>query len=92
MVINRSTEIPDRLGRVSDVLWRLDESFAALAAAENVQYVSVLNIFCNKEGCLTVGDKTLQRPDLLFRDRDHFTASGSKLLMGHSRLQLFGEN
>jgi peptidoglycan/LPS O-acetylase OafA/YrhL len=92
MVRNRSKEIPDRLGRVSDVLWRLDASFAALAAAENVQYVSVLNILCNKEGCLTVGDKTLQRPDLLFRDRDHLTASGSKLLIGHSRLQLFGEN
>jgi peptidoglycan/LPS O-acetylase OafA/YrhL len=92
MIRNRSTEIPARLGRVSDVLWRLDASLAALAAAENVQYVSVLNIFCNKAGCLTVGDKTLQRPDLLFQDRDHLTASGSKLLIGHSRLQLLGEN
>jgi peptidoglycan/LPS O-acetylase OafA/YrhL len=92
MVRSRSKEIPERLGRVSDVTWRLDASFAALAAAENVQYVSILNILCNTEGCLTVGDKTLQRPDLLFRDRDHLTVSGSKLLIAGARLQLFGAN
>jgi peptidoglycan/LPS O-acetylase OafA/YrhL len=92
MVRTRSYEIPQRLGRVSDAIWDLDAAMAALAAAENVQYVSVVNFFCDRTGCLTVGDKSLSRPDLLYRDRDHLTVSGSKLLIAHSRPQLFGEN
>jgi peptidoglycan/LPS O-acetylase OafA/YrhL len=92
MVRTRSNEIPERLGRVSDAIWNLDAAMAAQAAAENVQYVSVLNYFCDKTGCRTVGDRTRSRPDLLYRDRDHLTVSGSKLLIAHSRSQLFGEN
>jgi peptidoglycan/LPS O-acetylase OafA/YrhL len=92
MVRTRSNEIPERLGTVSDAIWNLDAAMAAQAAAENVQYVSVLNYFCDKTGCLTVGDRTLSRPDLLYRDRDHLSVSGSKLLIAHSRSQLFGEN
>jgi peptidoglycan/LPS O-acetylase OafA/YrhL len=92
MAKNRSSEIPLRLGKVSDAIWRLDSAIAAQAAAEHVQYVSVLNYFCNKSGCLTVGDRTIPRPDLLFRDRDHLTITGSKLLIAHSRTELFGAN
>jgi peptidoglycan/LPS O-acetylase OafA/YrhL len=92
MVRTRSNEIPERLGRVSDAIWNLDAAMAAQATAENVEYVSVLNYFCDKTGCLTVGDRTLSRPDLLYRDRDHLSVSGSKFLIAHSRLQLFGEN
>jgi peptidoglycan/LPS O-acetylase OafA/YrhL len=91
MARSRSNEIPERLGSVSDAIWNLDTAMAALAAAENVQYVSVVNFFCDKTGCLTVGDRTQSRPDLLYRDRDHVTVSGSKLLVAHSRSQLFGE-
>ncbi|MGC1520183.1 MAG: SGNH hydrolase domain-containing protein, partial [Steroidobacteraceae bacterium] len=68
-----------------------DSTMSALAAAENVQYVSVLSFFCDKRGCLTVGDRSTPRPDLLYRDRDHLTVSGSKLLVAHSKSQLFGE-
>jgi peptidoglycan/LPS O-acetylase OafA/YrhL len=90
MARNESAEIPERLGRPTDAMWKLDASFAALAAREHAEYVSVLNTFCNKEGCLTVGDKTLPRPDLLFYDRDHLTVSGSKFLITHSKPQLLG--
>jgi peptidoglycan/LPS O-acetylase OafA/YrhL len=92
MVRTMSNEIPERLGTVSDAIWNLDAAMSAQAAAENVQYVSVLNYFCDKTGCLTVGDRTRSRPDLLYRDRDHLSVSGSKLLIAHSRSQLFGEN
>jgi peptidoglycan/LPS O-acetylase OafA/YrhL len=92
MAKNRSKEIPERLGHVSNDLWHLDASMAALASAEKVDYVSVLNYFCNKDGCLTLGDKTVPRPDLLFRDRDHLTVTGSKLLIAHAAPQLIGEN
>ncbi len=91
MAKNRSNQIPMRLGKVSDAIWRLDSAMAAQAAAEHVQYVSVLNYFCDKTGCLTVGDRAIPRPDLLFRDRDHLTVTGSKLLIAHSRSELFGE-
>ena len=91
MARTRTSEVPERFGEVSDVLWSLDSAMAALAAADHVQYVSVLNSFCNKDGCLTVGDRSLSRPDLLYRDRDHLTVSGSKVLIAHSRAQLFGD-
>ena len=92
MVGARSDQVPERLGRVADMIWQLDAAMTAQAAAADVRYVSVLNDLCDKSGCLTVGDRTLLRPDLLFRDRDHLTVSGSRLLIEHSRLQLFGGN
>jgi peptidoglycan/LPS O-acetylase OafA/YrhL len=92
MVRTRSEEIPERLGQASDAIWNLDAAMAALAAAENVQYVSVVNFFCDKTGCLTVGDRTRSRPDILYRDRDHLSVGGSKLLMAHAKSQLFAEN
>jgi hypothetical protein len=92
MARTRSNEVPERLGEVSDALWSLDAAMAAQAAAENVQYVSLLDYFCDRSGCLTVGDRSLSRPDLLFRDRDHLSVSGSKLLVAHSKSQLFGKN
>jgi peptidoglycan/LPS O-acetylase OafA/YrhL len=92
MVKARSNEIPERLGRVSDEIWRLDTAMADQAVVENVQYVSIIKYFCSKAGCLTVGDRTLSRPDLLYRDQDHLTETGSKLLIRHSIHQLFGEN
>jgi peptidoglycan/LPS O-acetylase OafA/YrhL len=89
MVRTRSNDIPERLGKVSDAIWNLDAATFALAAAENVQYVSVVNFFCDKTGCLTVGDRTSTRPDLLYRDRDHLSIGGSKFLMAHAKSQLF---
>lgn len=91
MVRSRSEKIPERLGGASGAIWKLDDAMAALAAAEHVQYVSVVNFFCDRTGCLTVGDRTRSQPDLLYRDQDHLTVSGSKLLVAHSRPQLFGE-
>src|SRR6202041_3042818 len=92
MAGRRSDEIPERLGRVPDAIWRLDAAMAALSVAEKVQYVSILNYLCDKAGCLVVGDRSLPRPDLLYWDRDHLTVTGSKSLITYSRPQLLGEN
>jgi peptidoglycan/LPS O-acetylase OafA/YrhL len=89
MVAKRLNDIPERLGRPTDAVWHLDATMAAQAAALNVRYVSVLNYFCNKSGCRTVGDKTQTRPDLLFSDSNHLTVSGSRDLITHSDLHLF---
>jgi peptidoglycan/LPS O-acetylase OafA/YrhL len=90
MVRTRADEIPQRLGKVSDAIWRLDAAMAAQAAAANVRYVSVVHDLCDPSGCQTVGDRTLPRPDLLYRDRDHLTPTGSRVLLEQSRSVLFG--
>ena len=89
MVAKRLDEIPERFGRPADPIWHLDAAMAAQAATLNVRYVSVLNYFCNKSGCRTVGDRTKTRPDLLFSDSNHLTVSGSEDLITHSDLPLF---
>jgi peptidoglycan/LPS O-acetylase OafA/YrhL len=89
MVAKRLNEIPERFGQPSDAVWHLDAAMAAQAATLNVRYVSVLNYFCNKSGCRTVGDRTKTRPDLLFSDSNHLTISGSQDLIAHSDLPLF---
>jgi peptidoglycan/LPS O-acetylase OafA/YrhL len=91
MAANRLTEIPARLGKVSEATWRLEAAMSAQAASQHVAYVSVLNFFCDQDGCLTVGDRSLDRPDLLYRDKDHLTASGSRRLVEYAAPQLFGE-
>jgi SGNH domain (fused to AT3 domains) len=53
----------------------------AQAVAMHAQYVSVLRVFCNPQGCLTVGKQKSTPPDLLFWDSDHLTVSGSRLLI-----------
>jgi hypothetical protein len=90
MVKTQSATVPERIGTVSNAIWSLDADMVTKAAAEDVQYVSVVQFFCNKSGCLTEGDKSLRRPDLLYRDRDHLSVSGSKLLIAHAESQLFG--
>jgi hypothetical protein len=90
MVRARIDEIPERLGKVPDAIWQLDAAMAAQAAAANVRYVSVVHNFCDLTGCLTVSDRTLLRPDLLYRDRDHLTPTGSRVLLELSRPVLFG--
>jgi peptidoglycan/LPS O-acetylase OafA/YrhL len=89
MVAKRMNEIPERYGHPFEAAWHLDALMAAQAAALNVHYVSVLNYFCNKSGCLTVGDRTKARPDLLYSDSNHLTVSGSQDLIAHSDLHLF---
>jgi lysophospholipase L1-like esterase len=80
MRMRHAEEIPKRLGSVSDTVRRLDAAMAAQALAMHVQYVSVLHLFCDRDGCLTVGDQS-SPPDLLFWDSDHLTTSGSRFLV-----------
>jgi peptidoglycan/LPS O-acetylase OafA/YrhL len=89
MAAHRFADIPIRLGKVSNTLWRLDAAIAALADTEMVQYVSTLKYFCDSSGCLTVNDRSLSRPDLLYRDHDHLTVSGSRVLIEHSNLKIY---
>jgi peptidoglycan/LPS O-acetylase OafA/YrhL len=82
-------EIPERLDQSFEAAWHLDAAMASQAADLGVHYVSVLKHFCNTSGCRTVGDRSIPKPDLLYRDRDHLTATGSKDLITHSDLPFF---
>jgi hypothetical protein len=90
MLRKRLEKIPERLGEVSDSVRALDVAMAATAAAAHVEYVSVLDRFCDPRGCLVLGDPSLARSDVLFRDQDHLTPSGSRLLMEAAVPQIFG--
>jgi peptidoglycan/LPS O-acetylase OafA/YrhL len=89
MVAKRMTEIPERYGHAFEAGWRLDAAMADQARALGVHYVSVLNYFCNKSGCRTIGDRTIPKPDFLFSDSNHLTITGSKDLIAHSNLHIF---
>lgn len=89
MVAKRMTEIPERYGHAWEAAWHLDAAMADQAHGLGVQYVSVLNYFCNKSGCRTVGDRTIPKPDLLYSDSNHLTITGSKDLIAHSNLHIF---
>jgi peptidoglycan/LPS O-acetylase OafA/YrhL len=83
-------DIPERLGAVSDEVRHLDAAMTALAAARHVEYVSILSRFCDASGCLVQSDRNLAGPDLLFRDQDHLTKSGSRLLMEGAATEVLG--
>jgi hypothetical protein len=90
MLRKRLERIPERLGEVSNTVRHLDAAMAARAAATHVEYVSVVDRFCDPSGCLVLGDRSLTKPDLLYRDQDHLTPSGSRLLMEAAVPQIFG--
>jgi peptidoglycan/LPS O-acetylase OafA/YrhL len=81
MRLRHTEQIPERLGRVADAVWQLDAAMAAQARAMRVRYVSVLRVFCDRGGCLTIGNHDSPQPDLLFWDSDHLTSSGSWFLV-----------
>jgi hypothetical protein len=90
MLRRRLERIPERLGEVSNTVRHLDASMAARAAAMHVEYVSVVKRFCDPRGCLVLGDPSVTKPDLLYRDQDHLTPSGSHNLMELAAPQIFG--
>ena len=89
MLRKRLASIPERLGDVPSDVRHLDAALAAQATAAHVEYISVIDQFCNQSGCLLLGDRSLARPDLLYRDHDHLTPSGSRLLLEASAPKIF---
>jgi hypothetical protein len=89
MLRNRLATIPSRLGGVSGDVRQLDHALATEAVAAQVEYVSVVDRFCNSNGCLVLGDPSLTRPDLLYRDHDHLTPAGSRFLLEASAPKIF---
>lgn len=88
MRLRRMGRIPERFSASAYLAWDLDAAMAAQAAALNIEYVSILETLCDSRGCRTLGDPRASQPDLLFRDRDHLTTSGSELVMESAEAHL----
>jgi len=91
MASRRGGEVPRRFGEVDSDIKHLENSLKTVARTRAIDYLSVLEILCNDQGCITLGDGIGPRPDLLFRDRDHFTESGSRYVVEHGRQIIFGQ-
>ena len=91
MARTRSNEIPERLGNVSEAIWNLDAPWLRRQPLK-MSSTSPSRLFFRQVRLSDRGDKSSSRPDLLFRDRDHLSVSGSKFLIAHSASQLFGKN
>jgi peptidoglycan/LPS O-acetylase OafA/YrhL len=81
MGLRRTYRVPERLGTVRPRERKLDQMLSAATVARGAHYQSELDWFCNMEGCRTLGHETQYHPDLLFRDEDHLTPSGSRDLV-----------
>lgn len=81
--------LPLRFGSVPADVRRLDAAMAAEVAASGGQYVSILGLLCNAQGCRVQGEEGREPPDLLFWDRDHLTESGSRWLMDAAAPRIF---
>lgn len=92
MLRKRLEKIPERLGGASNNVRHLDAAMAAIAATEHVEYVSVVDRFCDRTGCRVLGDANRAPPDLLYRDQDHLTPTGSRLLMEAAAPQIFSSH
>lgn len=59
----------------ASIVQKLDESMRNFAQTHKVQYISSLNILCNKDGCLT--RTGANNKDIIARDSNHLTPQGS---------------
>jgi peptidoglycan/LPS O-acetylase OafA/YrhL len=92
MSLHRAKRIPERLGATLPAVRRLDAAMAAHAATWGASYVSILQRFCDARGCRTLAEPEAGkdgRPNLLFRDRDHLTVSGTRLLIESAARDIF---
>lgn len=89
MSLRRTQQLPERLGWVPPEVRDLDAAMALRARAAHVQYVSPLERLCDAQGCRTQAHAGQAPPDLLFRDHDHLTVSGSRFLVAGAACQIF---
>ncbi|HUO19513.1 MAG TPA: acyltransferase family protein [Steroidobacteraceae bacterium] len=89
MSLRRTEQLPERLGWVPQEVRRMDSAMAAQARAAGAEYVSLLGRLCDARGCRTQVHTGQVPPDLLFRDHDHLTISGSRFLIGAAACQIF---
>lgn len=90
MSLRRAEHVPERFGAPPTGERELDHALAATTVAHGALYLSELDWFCNRAGCRTVGHETEHHPDLLFRDADHLTPSGSRDLVIGAASDLLG--
>lgn len=59
--------------------YKLDKYLSSYSKEIGVQYISLMKVLCNKDGCLTMTDNN---PDnILYFDKGHLTNSGSEYVV-----------
>jgi hypothetical protein len=68
---------------------RADELVRKVAAAQDVQFVSPIDVLCDARGCLLTTNLTSWTP--LTLDSSHLTTTGSEYLLGRIAAQIFDD-
>lgn len=74
-------KFPARLKRLDEKRedYKLDKYLSSYSKELGVQYISLMEVLCNKDGCLTMTDNN---PDnILYFDQGHLTNSGSEYVV-----------
>lgn len=78
--------LPDRMKPAARPYHDVDAVLAAIAKQHGVRFVSLLDVLCNAEGCLT--HTAVSKSDLLSWDYGHFTTSGAQSVLQLLRLNI----
>jgi lysophospholipase L1-like esterase len=82
------SQMPDRTTFRADGA-ELDAQIRQMARADDIEYISVWDIFCDQDGCLArVGDKN---KNLTAWDYAHLTVAGADFLANAIKTRLFPE-
>ena len=79
MLLTKDYRVPGRLRPQDGDSRHVEALMADIAKEAGAEYVSVLSILCNEQGCLTA--KPGPSLELLYFDGSHLNVSGSKLLL-----------
>lgn len=88
MLLTHVYRVPSRLKPQNGDSSRVDAEMSAIAKEAGAEYVSVLSVLCNEQGCLT--SKPGPHLELLYFDGSHLNVTGSELLMRATAPQVLG--
>jgi peptidoglycan/LPS O-acetylase OafA/YrhL len=78
--LDKQHRVPTRMSfGLNRYFLTLDVSMKELAKRKNINYISLANILCNDQGCMTRVGKNFE--DLVSTDYGHFTEFGSKYIV-----------
>lgn len=80
--------VPNRLTTFDKETLEADQQLKNLAKKLGVSFISIFNILCNEDGCLTrLGDRA---QDIIQPDRGHFSNAGSSYVISGIAGEIFG--